>query len=77
MNGAGKPVVKGSATLAPGTFAAQIVIAPASPLEPDDYKVHIRAQGVAALGSTEAAIFTLSADPLGNGDAVLQAGRVT
>ena len=67
MNSAGKPVAKGSATLAPGTFAAQIVIAPASPLEPDDYKVIIRAKGVAALGSTESAIFTLNADPLGTG----------
>ena len=67
MNSAGKPVAKGSATLAPGTFAAQIVIAPASPLEPDDYKVIIRAKGVAALGSTESVIFTLNADPLGTG----------
>ena len=67
MNGAGKPVAKGSATLAPGTFAAQVVIAPASPLEPDDYKVIIRAKGVAALGSTESVIFTLNADPLGTG----------
>ena len=67
MNSAGKPVAKGSATLAPGTYAAQIVIAPASPLEPDDYKVIIRAKGVAALGSTESAIFTLNADPLGTG----------
>jgi VWFA-related protein len=67
MNGAGKPVAKGSASLAPGTFAAQIAIAPAAPLEPDDYKVVIRAKGVAALGSTESAIFTLHADPLGTG----------
>jgi VWFA-related protein len=67
MNSAGKPVAKGSATLAPGTYAAQITIAPASPLEPDDYKVIIRAKGVAALGSTESATFTLNADPLGTG----------
>jgi VWFA-related protein len=67
MNSAGKPVAKGSATLAPGSFSAQIVIAPASPLEPDDYKVLIRAKGVAALGSTESVIFTLNADPLGTG----------
>ena len=67
MNGAGKPVAKATASLAPGTFAAQIPIAPASPLEPDDYKVIIRAKGVAALGSTESAIFTLHADPLGTG----------
>jgi VWFA-related protein len=67
MNSAGKPVAKGSATLAPGTFATQIVIAPASPLEPDDYKVLIRAKGVAALGSTESVSFTLNADPLGTG----------
>jgi hypothetical protein len=67
MNSAGKPVAKGSATLAPGTYAAQIAIAPASPLEPDDYKVIIRAKGVAALGSTESATFTLNADPLGTG----------
>jgi VWFA-related protein len=67
MNSAGKPVAKGSAALVPGTFAAQIAIAPPSPLEPDEYKVVIRANGVAALGSTESAIFTLNADPLGTG----------
>jgi len=67
MNSAGKPVAKGSAALVAGTFAAQIVIAPASPLEPDDYKVLIRAKGVAALGSTESVVFTLNADPLGTG----------
>jgi len=67
MNSAGKPVAKGSATFAAGTFAAQIAIAPAAPLEPDDYKVLIRAKGVAALGSTESVIFTLNADPLGTG----------
>ena len=67
MNSAGKPVAKGVATLAPGTFAAQIAITPASPLEPDDYKVIIRAKGVAALGSTDSVIFTLNADPLGTG----------
>ncbi|MET0214916.1 MAG: VWA domain-containing protein [Vicinamibacterales bacterium] len=72
MNSAGKPVAKGSATLAPGTFAAQITIAPASPLEPDDYKVVIRAKGVAALGSTESATFTLNADPLGTGTLFLR-----
>ena len=67
MNSAGKPVAKGSATLAPGTFAAQVVITPANQLEPDDYKVLIRTKGVAALGSTESAIFTLHAAPLGTG----------
>ena len=67
MNSAGKPVAKGSATLAAGTFAAEIVIAPPSPLEPDDYKLLIRAKGVAALGSTESVTFTLNADPLGTG----------
>ena len=67
MNCAGKPVAKGSATLEPGTFVAQIAIAPASPLEPGEYKVLIRAKGVAALGSTESVIFTLDAEPLGTG----------
>ena len=67
MNSSGKPVAKGSASLAPGTFSAQISIAPAVALEPDDYKVIVRAKGVAALGSTESAIFTLNADPLGTG----------
>ena len=67
MNSAGKPVAKATASLAPGTFAAQIPIAPASPLEPDDYEVVIRAKGVAALGATESALFTLHADPLGTG----------
>ena len=67
MNGEGKPVAKGSATLAPGTFAAHVAIAPAAPLEPDDYKVLIRTKGAAALGSTESATFTLHAAPLGTG----------
>ena len=67
LNSAGKAIAKGSASLLPGTFAAQIAIAPATPLEPDDYKVLIRAKGVAALGSTESVIFTLHADPLGTG----------
>lgn len=67
MNSAGQPVAKGSATLAPGTFVAQVVMAPSAPLEPDDYKVLIRAKGVAALGSTESAVFTLHAAPLGTG----------
>jgi VWFA-related protein len=66
-NAAGKPVAKSSATLEPGTFAAQIAIAPPAPLEPGDYKVLIRTKGVAALGSTESFSFTLDADPLGTG----------
>ena len=67
LDAAGKTIAKGSATLAPGMFAAQIAIAPPAPLEPDDYKVLIRAKGTAALGSTESVIFTLDADPLGTG----------
>lgn len=67
MSSDGKPVAKGSATLAPGTFAAQVIITPAAPLEPDDYKVLIRTKGAAALGSTESAMFTLHAAPLGTG----------
>lgn len=67
MNAEGKPVAKGSASLAPGNYAAQIAIAPSAPLEAGDYKVIVRAKGAAALGSTESAIFTLNADPLGTG----------
>lgn len=67
VNGAGKPVAKGSAPLAAGTFTVQVAMAPEAPLEPDDYKVIVRAKGVAALGSTESVIFTLHADPLGTG----------
>ena len=60
-------IAKGSATLEPGTFVAQIAIAPPAPLEAGDYKVLIRTRGVAALGSTESIIFTLDAAPLGTG----------
>jgi len=67
LNAAGKPVAKGSAALEPGTFAVQIAIAPAAPLEPGDYKVLVRTKGVAALGSTESFTFTLEAEPLGAG----------
>ena len=67
LDAAGKTIAKGSATLVPGTFVAQIAIAPPAPLEPGDYKVLIRAKGAAALGSTESVIFTLNADPLGTG----------
>jgi VWFA-related protein len=67
LNAAGKPIAKGSAPLEPGTFAAQIAIAPPAPLEPGDYKVLIRTKGAAALGSTESFTFTLEADPLGTG----------
>jgi VWFA-related protein len=67
LNSAGKPIAKGSAPLAPGTFTAQIAITSPAPLEPDEYKVLVRTKGVAALGSTESAIFTLNADPLGTG----------
>ena len=67
MSSAGKPVAKGGAKLAPGTFVAQIAITPQAPLEPDDYKVIVRTKGVAALGSTESVIFALNADPLGTG----------
>jgi VWFA-related protein len=66
VSSTGKPIAKGSATLEPGMFVAQIAIAP-PPLEPGDYKVLIRTKGVAALGSTESAPFTLDADPLGTG----------
>jgi VWFA-related protein len=66
-NAAGKSVAKGSAALAPGTFAVQIAMAPSAPLEPGDYRVLIRTKGVAALGSTESLTFTLEADPLGAG----------
>ena len=67
LNAEGKPIAKGSASLEPGTFAAQIAIAPPAPLEPGDYKVLIRTKGAAALGSTESFTFTLEADPLGTG----------
>ena len=67
LNSAGTPIAKGSAQLVPGTFAAQIAITPSAPLEPDDYKVLIRAKGVSALGSTESVIFTLHGAPLGTG----------
>jgi VWFA-related protein len=67
LNAEGKPIAKGSAPLDPGTFAAQIAIAPPAPLEPGDYKVLIRTKGAAALGSTESFTFTLEADPLGTG----------
>jgi VWFA-related protein len=67
LNSAGKTIAKGSASLAPGTFAAPIVITPPAPLEPDEYKVLVRTKGVAALGSTESVTFTLNADPLGTG----------
>jgi VWFA-related protein len=67
LDAAGEPVANGSATLMPGTFVAQIAIAPAAPLEPGDYKVLIRTKGEAALGSTESVTFTLEADPLGTG----------
>ena len=67
MNAAGRPVAKGSATLEPGTFVAQMAIAPSAPLEPGDYRVLIRTKGVSALGSTESVTFTLDADPLGTG----------
>ena len=67
MSAAGKPVAKGSATLEPGTFVAQIAIAPPAPLEPGDYRVLIRTKGTSALGSTESVTFTLDADPLGTG----------
>ena len=67
MDAAGKTIAKGSASLAPGTFVAQIAIAPPARLEPGDYKVLIRTKGAAALGSTESVIFTLEADPLGTG----------
>jgi hypothetical protein len=72
MNADGKPVARGSASLAPGHYAAQIAITPAAPLEPGDYKVIVRAKGVAALGSTESTIFTLNADPLGTGTAFIR-----
>lgn len=67
LNSAGAPIAKGSAELAMGTYSVQIAIRPAMPLEPDDYKVLIRAKGVSALGSTESVIFTLHAAPLGTG----------
>jgi VWFA-related protein len=67
LNSTGKPIAKGSATLEPGTFVAQIAIAPSAPLEAGDYKVLIRTKGVAALGSTESIIFALDAAPLGTG----------
>ena len=61
VSSTGKPIAKGSATLEPGTFVAQIAIAPPTPLEAGDYKVLIRTKGVAALGSTESVIFSLDA----------------
>jgi VWFA-related protein len=67
LNSAGTPIAKGSAELVPGTYAVQIAITPPTPLEPDDYKVLIRAKGVSALGSTESVIFALHAAPLGTG----------
>jgi VWFA-related protein len=67
LDAAGRTIAKGGASFAPGTFAAQIAIAPQTPLEPGDYKVLIRTKGVAALGSTESVTFSLDADPLGTG----------
>ena len=67
LNAAGRTIAKGSGPLAPGTFAAQIAIAPPTPVEPGDYKLLIRTKGTAALGSTESVTFTLEADPLGTG----------
>ncbi len=67
LDAAGKTIAKGSASLVPGTFVAQIAIAPPARLEPGDYKVLIRTKGAAALGSTESVMFTLEADPLGTG----------
>jgi VWFA-related protein len=66
QNAGGKPVAKGSAVLEPGMFTAHIVI-PSLTLEPGDYKLLVRAKGVAALGSTESFVFRLDADPLGTG----------
>jgi VWFA-related protein len=67
VNSSGKAIAKGSATLEPGIFVAQIALAPQPALEPGDYKVLIRTRGVAALGSTESATFALDGDPLGTG----------
>ncbi|HEY0284883.1 MAG TPA: VWA domain-containing protein [Vicinamibacterales bacterium] len=67
MSSEGKPIAKASATLEPGTFAAQIPIVPPTPLEPGDYKLVIRTKGASALGSTESVTFALDADPLGTG----------
>jgi VWFA-related protein len=67
LSSANKPVAKGSATLEPGRFVAQVSIAPPAPLEPGDYKLLIRTKGASALGSTESVTFTLEADPLGAG----------
>lgn len=67
LNAEGETIAKGRATLPPGTFAAQVSIAPPTPLEPGDYKVLIRTNGTAALGSTESVILSLDAAPLGTG----------
>ena len=67
LDAEGKTIAKGGASLVPGTFVAQIAIAPPTPLESGDYKVLVRTKGAAALGSTESVIFTLEAAPLGTG----------
>jgi VWFA-related protein len=67
LDAAGKTIAKGSATLAPGSFVAQIAIAPPAPMQAGDYKVLIRTKGAAALGSTESVIVSLDAAPLGTG----------
>ena len=67
LNSAGKTIAKSSASLAPGTFTAHVVMTAPPPLEPDEYKVLVRTKGVAALGSTESVVFTLNAAPLGTG----------
>ena len=66
-NGAGKSVATGRASIDPVTLVASIVLTPTPPLAPDDYRLHVRVKGTAALGSTDVTSFTLDAAPLGTG----------
>ena len=72
LNGAGKPVATGKASIDPVTFVAPITIAPGTALPADDYRLQIRVKGVSALGSTEVVSFALDAAPLGTGAMLLR-----
>ena len=72
LNGAGKTVATGKASIDPVNFVAPITIAPGTALPADDYRLQIRVKGVSALGSTEVVSFALDAAPLGTGAMLLR-----
>lgn len=78
LDASGNAVANDRASIAPGTFIAQLTLTPNAPLAPGDYDLEIRAKGaqVVSLGIEELRI-TIPAAPVGGGVLFMRRGPST